>query len=161
MMWLQTLFYSHLSNELSPEIKLSSCLCFINANIILLLFIKFQVAADETMTGGESDSGDSFLTLQLVLCILIRAVRWKTSLQKLSGKEHYIVALYAQANQGNTKGESKVIGKLIVNLSLLSSSFSGGPWVPAVRLGHRHPGRHFPGDPEGLLCQVLQSGCQL
>lgn len=43
----------------SPEIKLSSCLCFINANIILLLFIKFQVAADEAMTGGESDSGDS------------------------------------------------------------------------------------------------------
>lgn len=54
----------------SPEIKLSSCLCFINANIILLLFIKFQVAADEAMTGGESDSGDSFLTLQLVLCII-------------------------------------------------------------------------------------------
>ena len=37
----------------------------------------------------------------------------------------------------------------------------GGSGVPAFRLGHRDPGRHFPGDPEEVLCQVLQSGRQL
>lgn len=43
----------------------------------------------------------------------------------------------------------------------LSSPSTGGPWVLTVRLSHRYPGCHFPGDAEDLLCQVLQSGCQL
>lgn len=43
------------------------------ANIISLLFIKFQVAADETVARGGSNSGVIFLTLQLVVALFIRA----------------------------------------------------------------------------------------
>ncbi len=58
----------------SQEIKLSSCVSFINVNIISLLFIKFQVAADETIARGDCDSGVIFLTLQLVGALLIQTM---------------------------------------------------------------------------------------
>ena len=37
----------------------------------------------------------------------------------------------------------------------------GGPGLPEVRVGHRHPGRHLPGDQEDVFRQVLQGGRQL
>lgn len=48
-------FYPISSCLPSQEIKLSSCVSFINASIISLLFIKFQVAADEAMAQAESN----------------------------------------------------------------------------------------------------------
>ena len=37
----------------------------------------------------------------------------------------------------------------------------GGPGLPEVCVGHRHPGSHLPGDQEDVLRQVLQGGRQL
>lgn len=67
-------FYPISSCLPSQEIKLSSCVSFINVNIISLLFIKFQVAADETVARGDSNSGVVFLTLLLVSALLIQTV---------------------------------------------------------------------------------------
>lgn len=65
-------FYLISSCLSSQEIKLSSCVSFINVNIISLLFIKFQVATDEAIARGDSNSLVIFLTLQLVSALLIR-----------------------------------------------------------------------------------------
>lgn len=43
--------------------------------------------------------------------------------------------------------------------SLLSSS-SGGPALSDRPHSHCHAGRHFQGDAEWLLCQILQAGSQ-
>lgn len=60
----------------------------------------------------------------------------------------------------NRSSESSfaAFGSASVSLSFPST---GGSWVLAVCLGHRYPGRRFPGDPEDLLRQVLQGGRQL
>lgn len=52
---------------------MSSCVSFINANIVSLLFIKFQVAADEAIARGDRNNAVIFLPLPLVSALLIRA----------------------------------------------------------------------------------------
>lgn len=70
-------FYPISSCLPSQEIKLSSCVSFINVKIISLLFIKFQVAADETIARGDANSVVIFLTLQLDSALLIQTMHWR------------------------------------------------------------------------------------
>lgn len=51
------------------------------------------------------------------------------------------------------------LAKLLLSVSSLCSS-TGGPGLSALRLGHWDAGRHFPGDPQDLLRQVVQGGRQ-
>lgn len=75
IIWLQIslcstfTFYPISSCLRSQEIKLSSSVSFINVNIISLQFIKFQVAVDEAIAGGDSEQSESIFNSSVYQCI--------------------------------------------------------------------------------------------